>query len=82
MLRLGAIGAIASLWDDPSKRNLITTAISVVAGDAAAPMLAFADLFEYVAENSSPGPKKVYNNQQLAPQLPSEPDWVQELGGR
>jgi RHS repeat-associated protein len=54
---LGYITAGVSIANDPSKQNIASNGIGLIA-PTSAPTLAFIDLFDYVANNSSPGPGK------------------------
>ena len=71
-LHLGPAGAIVSIVNDPSKKNVINTGLGLAAGSGGAIMGAFTDFLDYGINNSNPGPQKAYNSDQLTPMLPSQ----------
>jgi len=79
---LGYITAGVSIANDPSKQNIASNGIGLIA-PTSAPTLAFIDLFDYVANNSSPGPGKAYGMGEqlhLEPTLPSQDGGCQAAG--
>jgi len=71
---LGYVSAGASVANDHSAQNVITNGLGLVPGFGW-PMAitgAFIDLFDYGIHNSTPGPKKDYDNQQLQLGIPSQ----------
>jgi hypothetical protein len=71
---LGRAGAAASIWNNPSLQNITSNVLGLFEGFEA-PMAitgAFNDFLDWGANNSTPGPQKVYYQDQLAPALPTE----------
>ena len=63
---LGWFIAGISIANDPSHQNIESNVTGLIA-PTSAPTLAFIDLFDYGVNHSSPGPQKVYGNDQLQP---------------
>jgi RHS repeat-associated protein len=79
---LGYTMAGVSIWNDPSNKNIENDAIGVIA-PTATPTLVFLDIFDYVANNSTPGPVKAYGmggNQELGDTLPTTDGGCQAAG--
>jgi hypothetical protein len=79
---LGYTIAGVSIWNDPSNKNIENNAIGVIA-PTATPTLLFLDIFDYVANNSTPGPVKAYGmggNQELGDTLPTTDGGCQAAG--
>jgi hypothetical protein len=66
---LGPVGAAVSISNDPSnKLNTATNLLGLVDGfEGMAVVGAFNDFFDWGANNSTPGPQKIYNNPNVIP---------------
>jgi hypothetical protein len=71
---LGRFGAAVSILNDPGPKNVTTNVLGLIPGFDG-PMAitgAFTDFLDWGAKNSTPGPRKVYDQEQLGPLLPEQ----------
>jgi RHS repeat-associated protein len=71
---MARFGAAISILNDPSPTNIMTNVLGLIPGFEG-PMAitgAFNDFLDYGINNSTPGPKKVYDQDQLGPALPQQ----------
>lgn len=73
-LYLGPLSAGASIWNDPSTKNITINLLGLtdVFGPSLAVTGAANDVFDYGVNNSTPGPQKVYGSDQLQFSLPTQ----------
>jgi RHS repeat-associated protein len=81
-LHLGPLGAGVSILNDPSMKNIGVNlfGLTELGGAPMATTGALTDFMDWSVNNSSPGPQKVYGNDQLTPTLPVQDGGCEAAG--